>query len=221
MTKRLSADGVIDRNKSKRRKKRSKRINNARFMAPTETYARRLSTPETKKLVPRTYSPKQVKHYKTLNVKPNWRNVSMGLLGFIKEEPGDQTAAMFNKIRKDHIERFGYYYERELLPAYQAPTDAYQRKVKERKEQDDFQLNLVEPEERKAPKNTKDWRLNDKICDAKRTRRGRLSRNYNKLIEASRPTEAVNTNKNMWKTMVHHASAIQALKGNEDSDLPK
>lgn len=80
------------------------------------------------------------------------------------------------KIRKDHIERFAYYYERtQLLPAYQCPTESYQMKVKPvEKKQEEFKLSRIEPEERKAPKYTKEWK-NIAAEDLKH-RRSRFSR---------------------------------------------
>ena len=39
-------------------------------------------------------------------------------------------ATHLNKIRKDHVTKFGAYYDQVKKPAYQCPTVAFQRKVK-------------------------------------------------------------------------------------------
>ena len=140
-------------------------------MAPTETYARRLSTPEQKKLVPRTYSP--IRRAKSKAAKPKdasmkvekkekklWQNLSQIntklVLGEVAEEiPKDDQSKRLQKVRLDHANRFGKYYKQVLKPSYQCPTFAFQKKVK--KTGDDEDEEPEEGEENKKAKVDLQW----------------------------------------------------------------
>lgn len=85
------------------------RIRSFNYMLPTETHARRLSTPEAKKLVPRTYSPKTTNEKKEAIKAVNLpkRNYKL-VLDKVAEENTEDT--FVKQIRKNHVENYSQYY---------------------------------------------------------------------------------------------------------------